>query len=316
MPILYEGSMNSRKRKLSRLLLNLRVHYQLYLMLLPGFVGFLLFGYLPLLGQVMAFQDFDLLGGLFDSKWVGLRWFIEFFHDPYFSRLVRNTLVLGVYSLALGFPMPVILAVLLNEVRFYGFKRFVQSISFLPYFISITVVVSIIWMLFGTGGMIARVLAGFAGERVNILGNPSWFRPLYIGSEIWQYTGYYAIVYLAALAAIDPMLYEAAIVDGANRLQRIWYITLPGLRPTMTILLILSMGRLVDVWFERVFLLYSPATYVTADVIETYVYRRGMINFDFSYATAVGMVQSLLVMFLVVATNTILKMVRSETTLW
>ena len=308
--------MNSRKRKLSRLLLNLRVHYQLYLMLLPGFVGFLLFGYLPLLGQVMAFQDFDLLGGLFDSKWVGLRWFIEFFRDPYFGRLVRNTLVLGVYSLGLGFPMPVILAVLLNEVRLYSFKRFVQSISFLPYFISITVVVSIIWMLFGTGGMIARVLARIAGESVNILGNPSWFRPLYIGSEIWQYTGYYAIVYLAALAAIDPMLYEAAIVDGANRLQRIWYITLPGLRPTMTILLILSMGRLVDVWFERVFLLYSPATYVTADVIETYVYRRGMINFDFSYATAVGMVQSLLVMFLVVATNTILKMVRSETTLW
>ena len=309
-----------KRKGLSKLLFDVRRDYDLYLMILPALAGFIIFGYGPLLGLTIAFKDFNLVKGLGDSPWVGFRWFTEFYHDPYFFRLVRNTVLLGTYNLIWGFPMPIVLALLLNEVRITWFKRLVQSVSFMPYFIAVITVVSIMWMLFRSDGVVNRMVVGITGEHVGFLTDPKWFRTMYIGSDIWQYTGYSATIYLAALTAIDPVLYEAAIIDGANRWQRIWHITLPGLLPTITILLILSLGRIVSVGFERVFLLYSPATYETADVLPTYVYRRGIMGYNYSYATAVGLVDSIAATIMVVAANTILKRIsrKGETTatLW
>jgi len=296
-----------------------RRYYSLYLMVLPGLVGFLIFGYGPMVGLLLAFKDYDLLSGLWGSPWVGLRWFQGFFEDPFFFRLVRNTFLLGTLSLLFGFPMPIILALLLNEVRVTWFKRLVQSISFLPFFIATVVVVGMIHMMFSTDGVINRVLVENGTERVNFLGSPGWFRPLYIGSEVWQFTGYFAILYLAALTRIDPHLYEAAMMDGASRWHRLWYITFPGIMPTISVLFILSLARVVSVGFERVFLLYNPATYETADVIATYVYRRGIIGRNFGYATAVGIFNAVIALVLTVGANTILRRVGSEettATLW
>ena len=305
---------------LSKLLFDIWRDYDLYLMLLPGLAGFILFGYGPMYGLIMAFKDFNLVRGLAESSWVGFRWFIDFYNDPYFFRLIRNTLLLGTFNLMWGFPMPIILALLLNEIRIIWFKRLVQSVSFFPYFIAVITVVSIMWMLFRSDGIVNRILGLFVDQHVGFLTDPAWFRTMYIGSDIWQYTGYFATIYLAALTAIDPVLYEAAIMDGANRWQRIWHITLPGILPTITILFILSVGMIVSVGFERVFLLYSPATYETADVLPTYVYRRGIMGYNFSYATAVGLIDSIAATIMVLSANTILRRLgrrgASTATIW
>lgn len=310
----------AKKKGLSKLLADIWRDYDLYLMLLPGLAGFLLFGYGPMYGLTMAFKDFNLVRGLAESAWVGFRWFDDFYNDPYFFRLIRNTLLLGAFNLVWGFPMPIILALLLNEIRIIWFRRLVQSVSFFPYFIAVITVVSIMWMLFRSDGIVNRILAPFTEEHVGFLTDPAWFRTMYIGSDIWQYTGYFATIYLAALTAIDPVLYEAAIMDGANRWQRIWNITLPGILPTITILFILSVGMIVSVGFERVFLLYSPATYETADVLPTYVYRRGIMGYNFSYATAVGLIDSLAATIMVLSANTILRRIGrgsdSTATIW
>lgn len=305
-----------KRRGLSRLLFDVWRDYDLYLMALPALVGFIVFGYGPMYGLVMAFKDFNLVRGLAESSWVGFKWFNDFYNDPYFFRLIRNTLLLGTYNLIWGFPMPIILALLLNEIRIVWFKRLVQSVSFFPYFIAVITVVSIMWMLFRSDGLVNRILALFIDQHVGFLTDPAWFRTMYIGSDIWQYTGYFATIYLAALTAIDPVLYEAAIMDGANRWHRIWHITLPGILPTITILFILSVGMIVSVGFERVFLLYSPATYETADVLPTYVYRRGIMGYNFSYATAVGLIDSVAATIMVLSANTILRRLsgRSDST--
>ena len=298
-----------KKTGLSKLLFDIWRDYDLYLMALPALAGFIIFGYGPMYGLVMAFKDFNLVRGLAESAWVGFRWFEDFYNDPYFFRLIRNTLLLGTYNLMWGFPMPIILALLLNEIRIRWFKRLVQSVSFFPYFIAVITVVSIMWMLFRSDGIVNRILGLFIDDYVGFLTDPAWFRTMYIGSDIWQYTGYFATIYLAALTAIDPVLYEAAIMDGANRWQRMWHITLPGILPTITILFILSVGMIVSVGFERVFLLYSPATYETADVLPTYVYRRGIMGYNFSYATAVGLIDSIAATIMVLSANTILRRV-------
>lgn len=268
-----------------------------------------------MIGNIIAFQDYSVIGGLLHSHWVGFKHFHEFLSDPYFWKLVRNTVLLNVYHLIFYFPAPILFALLLNELRLPLFKRAVQSITYLPHFLSTAVVVGIIVNFLTIDGLINRLIAALGFEQIKFLSKAEWFRPIYIGSEIWQRTGWGAIIYLAALTGIDPTLYEAAKIDGAGRWKRVIHVTLPCIMPVITILLLLNLGEIMSVGFEKVLLLYTGSTYETADVIQTYVYRRGLLESDFSYAAAVGIFQSVLAFTLVFTANKIVRKV-SETSLF
>lgn len=301
-------------RKMS-LLTRLRREKSLLLMIMPAVIGFLLFSYFPIYGVIIAFQDYDPVFGFFDSDWVGFKHFINFFNDPYFGRIIRNTILLSFYKLLWAFAFPIVFALFLNELRSRIVKRTIQSISYLPHFLSMVVVVGLIQTLFGSNGPINALIHWLGGSNINFLVDPSWFRPMYISSAVWQQTGWDSIIYLAAMSSISSDLYEAVDMDGANRFQKMWHITLPGIRPTIIILLIFAVGHLVGVEFEKVYLLYSPATYSTADVLQTYVYRRGIVGGDFSYAAAIGLFNSVIALILIVTTNYLSKRL-SSTSLW
>jgi len=286
-----------------------RNNWQLYVMILPVLVGFFLFRFYPLYGLQIAFKDYNIVAGVRGSEWVGLENFLKFFEDPFFFRVVKNTVVLGFWTLVISYPLPIAFAVLLNEVKQqHGlFKRVTQSISYLPHFVAVVVIVGLMYDFFSTDGIVNQMAVALTGEKWRILGSSAWFRPLYVGSVVWQGVGWGSIIYLAALTGIPPELYEAAIVDGASRWQRILYVTLPGLLPVISVTLILSVSSIVSVGFERAFLLQQPATYSVSDVIATYVYRRGLIKFDFSYGAAIGFFDSVVAFALVVAANYIVK---------
>lgn len=287
----------------------------LFLMILPVAVGFIIFRYLPLYGIILAFKDYDLIDGYFRSPWVGLKHFRAFFRDPYLYRIVRNTLALGAYGLAWGFAPPIILAIMFQEMRGAVVRRVSQSIAYLPHFIAIVIIVGMLKTLFASTGIVNHGLLAVGFDTINFFGEPRWFRPLYIGSSIWQQVGWGSIVYLAALSGVNTELYEAAYIDGANRVQRIRHVSVPGIVPVITILMILRVGRIVDTNFEKVYLMYSPLIYETADVIETYVYRRGIINRDFSYATAVGLLNSVVAFLFIFGANSLSRRL-SNTSLW
>ncbi len=292
-----------------RLEKDLRNNWQLYVMILPVLVGFFLFRFYPLYGLQIAFKDYNIVAGVRGSEWVGLENFFKFVEDPFFFRVVKNTVVLGFWTLVISYPLPIIFAVLLNEVKQqHGlFKRVTQSISYLPHFVAVVVIVGLIYDFFSFDGIVNQIAVALTGDTVRILGASEWFRPLYVGSVVWQGVGWGSIIYLAALTGIPPELYEAAIVDGASRWQRIKYVTLPGLLPVISVTLILSVSSIISVGFERAFLLQQPATYSVSDVIATYVYRRGLIKFDFSYGAAIGLFDSVVAFALVVAANYIVK---------
>ncbi len=288
----------------------------LYALLIVPVVFVFLFRYLPILGLAIGFTDYDIVGGVFASKWVGLTWFKMLLTSASFPVLLANTLVLSFYSVVFEFPAPVILALSLNEISSPAFKRVAQTVSYLPYFISTVVVVGMMSeMLSPTYGIVNALLARLGVEPVFFMGEPRWFRPLYVISEIWQRMGWNAIIYLAAITTISPDLYEAAQMDGAGRLRRIRHITLPGILPTIVILLLMKLGHFMDVGFEKVLLMYSPATYETADIFDTFVYRRGIGSMDFSFATATGMFKSVISFVLVVSANRISRRL-ADTTLW
>ena len=288
---------------------DLRNNWQLYVMILPVLVGFFLFRFYPLYGLQIAFKDYNIVSGVRGSEWVGLENFFKFVEDPFFFRVVKNTVVLGFWTLVISYPLPIIFAVLLNEVKQqHGlFKRVTQSISYLPHFVAVVVIVGLIYDFFSFDGIVNQIAVALTGDTVRILGASEWFRPLYVGSVVWQGVGWGSIIYLAALTGIPPELYEAAIVDGASRWQRIKYVTLPGLLPVISVTLILSVSSIISVGFERAFLLQQPATYSVSDVIATYVYRRGLIKFDFSYGAAIGLFDSVVAFALVVAANYIVR---------
>ncbi len=292
-----------------RLEREIRNNWQLYVMILPVLVGFFLFRFYPLYGLQIAFKDYNIVAGVRGSEWVGLENFLKFFEDPFFFRVVKNTVVLGFWTLVISYPLPIVFAVLLNEVKQqHGlFKRVTQSISYLPHFVAVVVIVGLMYDFFSSDGIVNQLAVALTGEKWRILGSSTWFRPLYVGSVVWQGVGWGSIIYLAALTGIPPELYEAAIVDGASRWQRILYVTLPGLLPVISVTLILSVSSIVSVGFERAFLLQQPATYSVSDVIATYVYRRGLIKFDFSYGAAIGFFDSIVAFALVVAANYIVK---------
>jgi putative aldouronate transport system permease protein len=288
---------------------------QLYLIFLIPLLYFLIFRYGPMYGLLLAFKDFKIAKGILWSPWVGLKYFREFLSNPYSYKLIRNTVLLRLYQIVFGFPAPIILALLLNELRSNRFKRFVQTTSYLPHFISLVVVCGMIVTFLASDGIVNRIVKFFGGQPFPWLMAPEWFRWIYVGSGIWQDAGWASIIYLAALTAIDPMLYEAAVVDGANRWQRMIHITLPGIAPTLTIMFLLRMGTILTIGYQKILLLYTGATYETADVLGTYIYRRGLLGADFSYATAVGLFQNAVGLLFVVGSNAIAKRV-GETSLW
>ncbi len=285
-----------------RLVRDFRIHKWKYVIVLPVLIYLALFCYKPMYGILIAFQNYRPTLGVKGSQWVGLAQFKSFFQDVYFWRILRNTFAISGLSILFGFPMPILLALMLNEVRSKWFKRTVQTVSYMPYFVSTVVVCSLIRAFCSSKGVFNDVIALFGGTRMDLLYKSEYFYPIYILSGIWQSVGWDSIIYLAALSGIDQEQYEAARVDGAGRLRQMVSITLPGLAPTIVILFILRMGGILNVGYEKILLLYQPLTYEVADVISTYVYRRGIVETNFSYSTAVGLFNSVVnVVFLLTA---------------
>jgi len=287
----------------------------LYLMVLPVILFYILFHYKPMYGAIIAFQDYNPRQGVTGSEWVGFDQFIRFFTSPYFGRLVKNTLLLSVYGIIFGFPAPIILALLLNELRAKRFKKTVQTITYLPHFISLVVVTGIIKDFTQSTGLINDIIVMFGGERSSLIQNPALYRTIYIVSDIWQGIGWGSIIYLSALSGVDQQLYEAASIDGAGRWKQLIHVTLPGIAPTIVIMLIMRMGQLLGTGYEKTILLYNEATYETADVIASYIYRVGILERNWSYSTAIGLFNSVINLALLIATNKISRRV-SETSLW
>lgn len=280
----------------------------LYLMFLPVLAYFIIFKFWPMAGLVIAFKKFNPIDGMWGSPWVGMRYFTQFFGSVYFWRLLRNTIVINMYGLVFVFTAPIILALLLNEVENRFFKRVVQTISYLPHFISTVIIVSMaVQFMSPSNGIINNVIAALGGERIYFLSKPQLFWGIYTSIDIWRSIGWGSIIYMAAITNIDQQMYEAAIIDGAGRWKQLWHITLPCLLPTVMVLLILRIGHFMQVGFEPILLMYNTNTYETADVIETYVYRQGLQSANYSYATAVGMFQSIIGFVLVVLTNKVSK---------
>ena len=276
-----------------------------YLLILPVLAYFIIFCYKPMYGLVIAFQDFRANLGISRSEWVGLRQFKTFFGDPYFFRLLRNTLSISFLNIIFGFPAPIILALLLNEIKNVAFKRTVQTITYMPYFISMVVVASLIRVYTTGDGIFSQIAIHFGGTGKSYLMYSQYFYPIYVISDIWQHIGWNSIIYLAALAGIDQEQYEAAIIDGAGRFRRMLSVTLPNLLPIIMVLFILRMGGILNVGFEKIILLYNPNIYQVSDVISTFVYRRGIQDAAYSYATAVGLFNSVVNIVFLVAANSL-----------
>ena len=288
----------------------------LYLLFLPVLVYYIMFAYAPMFGLVIAFKDYNVFKGIWASKWVGFKYFTQFFESRFFFRLIRNTFLISFYGLIFGFPAPIILALLLNEQKDGLFKRAVQTISYLPHFISTVVLVSMfVQFLSVNNGLINNLVEAFGGTRTYFLGDPKYFRTLYTSLGIWRGIGWGSIISLAALPNVSPELYEACLIDGGGRLRQTWHITLPGISNTIIIMLIFRVGELLSVGSETILLMYNEAIYETADVISTYVYRRGLINAEYSFGAAVGLFNSIIGLILVSTTNALSKRF-SETSLW
>lgn len=283
----------------------LRKDWQLYTLAILPLAFFLIFRYLPMAGNVIAFRQFRPGGSIFGERWVGLRYVEMFLSDPKFWQVFSNTLVLGLLTLLIVFPLPIILALMLNELRSARVKKLVQTISYLPHFMSIVIVAGVVLQMTSIRGTFNQVITAFGGAAIPFMQQPEWFRTIYIGSEVWQTVGWGTILYLAALSTIDPQLYEAARVDGANRWKQTWHVTLPGIRPTMIVLLILNIGTFMAVGFEKILLIYNPLLYPTADVLSTYLYRVGIGGGQFSYAAAIGLFEAIIGLILILGANTL-----------
>ena len=288
----------------------------LYFMFLPVLIYYIVFCYSPMYGLIIAFKNFSPYKGMWKSPWVGLDHFKDFINSVYFGRLVRNTITINLYDLLVGFPIPIILALFINEVKNEKFKRSVQTVVYLPHFISTVIICGmLVAFLSPSSGMINNFRQFLGREPVHYLAEPQWFKTIYVWSGIWQHAGWGSIIYLAALSGIDLELYEAATVDGASNWQKLLHITIPGILPTIIIMLILRIGSMFSIGFEKIMLLYNPTTYETADVISTYVYRIGILGGNFSYSTAIGLFNSIINFILLITFNKISKQL-TEISLW
>lgn len=317
---LYADSGGGKKQEsyFGRLFKMIGANKSLYIMILPVLAFYIIFCYKPMYGAIIAFKDFSPALGIWESPWTtsfGLQNFIDFFSNDYFGRILTNTVTISISTIIFGFPAPIILALLINELRKKYFARIVQTISYMPHFISLVVVCSIIKEFTSDSGAITHLFSFFGYEKVSMLQYPGLFVPIYVVSDIWQSVGWGSIIYLAALSGIDQNLYEAAKIDGAGRWKQVWHVTLPCLVPTIMVLLILRLGGIMNVGFEKIILLYHPAIYDTSDVISSYVYRKGIQQFSYSFSTAVGLFNSVINFFFLILSNWISKKVNNSS-LW
>ena len=287
----------------------------LYIMVIPVLLFYILFHYKPMYGTIMAFMDYNPRLGFEGSEWIGFENFARFFKSPYCMQVIGNTLLLSVYGIVIGFPAPIILALLLNELKSPNYKKLVQTITYLPHFISLVVVTGIVKDFTMSTGLITDIVVFFGGERQSLIQNPDLYRTIYIASDIWQGIGWGSIIYLSALAGISEDLYEAASIDGANRWKKLLNVTIPGITPTIVTMLILRLGQVLGSNYEKTILLYTDATMKTADVISSYVYRVGLLDRDWGYSAAVGLFNSVINLTLLLITNKISKKL-TETSLW
>lgn len=277
--------------------------YELYLFLLPAIIYFIVFQYVPMYGVLIAFKDFTPSLGILGSPWVGFENFTRFFDSYQFWDLIKNSLGLSIFQLIIGFPMPIIIALLLNQMIHEKYKRFVQTVIYAPHFISIVVLAGMVFVFFSDKGLINSVVTLFGGKAITFMSEPSWFKPLYIGSGVWQETGWACIVYLAALAGVSPEIHEAATMDGANKWQRILHVDIPAIMPTAIILLILSVGNLMNLGFEKAYLMQTPLNQPAAEIIPTYVYKVGLQQAEYSFGAAVGLFNSVVNLILLFIVN-------------
>ncbi len=299
-----------------RLAENIRNHPLLYVLALPVVAYYLIFNYYPMYGVLMAFQDFKPALGIWGSKWVGLKHFEKFIGGIYFWRLVRNTLSINLGMLLVGFPIPILFALLLNEIPHRGFQRVTQTVTYMPHFISSVVVCGLMLQFCGSNGILTRVLAALGlTPQTNLFTVPSLFQPLYIGMNVWKNMGWDSIIFFAALTSVDSELHEAAQIDGAGRWRRMLHVTLPAIMPTVVILLIMRIGNLMSLGWDQIILLYNERVYETADVISTYVYRMGLTKFEYSFGSAVGLLNSVINVILLMGANALSRKV-NETSLW
>ena len=298
-----------------RLWQNMKRHKGLYLMILPVVAFYLIFCYYPMYGAQIAFRDYTPKLGIFHSPWAGLKHFREFFDSVYFGRLIRNTIRINLKNLIFGFPAPILFALLLNEVKGQKFKKVVQTVSYMPHFISTVVIAGMILQFTATDGVLTWVMTLFGYPKQNLMLNPDLFQPIYVISDIWQGLGWGSIIYIAAISGINAELYEAARMDGAGRFKQMWHVTLPGILPTIITMFILRVGNMMNLGFEKIILLYNSSIYETADVISTYVYRKGLVDQSYSFSTAVGLFNSLINLLLLFVANKLCKRL-TEHSLW
>lgn len=296
----------TRSEKYQHLKNHIKNNKWLYILTIPGIAYFLIFKYAPMYGIIIAFKDYVPILGIGGSKWVGLENFRDFFINPDFFRIMGNTLILSFLNITLTFPAPIILALLLNEIRSSIYKRVVQTMVYVPHFLSWTIVVSLTFVLFSiNGGAVTELVQHLTGREIDFLADPNWFRPMIILQEIWKGVGWGTIIYLAALSGVDQEQYEAAIMDGAGRFQRVWHITLPAIRSTVVIMLILKVGSILSTGFDQIYLMTNALNRPVADVFDTYVYMMGITQGAYSYSTAVGLFKSVIGIILVLSTNKI-----------
>ena len=310
-----EGDVKLKRKELSPFQ-KMKKNYQLYLLILPTFIYFIIFRYVPMYGVMMAFKDFVASKGIMGSPWVGLKHFDRFFNSFQFEALIKNTIGLSVYQLLITFPIPIIIALMLNQLAREKVKKFIQTVIYAPYFISTVVLVGMLHIFLSpSSGFINNIIQAFGGEPIYFFSSPKWFQPLYILSSVWQGTGWATVIYMAALSGVDTQLHEAAIVDGASKFKRILTVDVPAIMPVIIIQLILSIGNVMNVGFEKAFLMQSPLNLDTSEIIGTYIYKVGLQQAQYSFSTAVGLFNAVINVILLVTVNKIVKKF-SESSLW
>ncbi len=297
-----------KNKRTTESLLRMQKHKLLYLMVLPGLVYFIIFKYFPMGGLVIAFQDYQAFQGITGSPWVGMKHFIRLFTEPTFFMLLRNTLVLFALNIVIFFPLPIILALMLNEVRKMFFKNIIQTIIYIPHFMSWVIIVSISYVFLTVdGGVLNEMIAALGGEKISFLTSPQWLRTVYIGQVIWKELGWSTIIYLSAITVVDTQLYEAAEMDGAGRLRKTWHVTLPAIRPVIITLLILKIGSTLDLGFEHMYLLLNSLNREVAEIFDTYIYTAGLKNGQLSFSTTVGLFKGVVGLILIMFSNRLAK---------
>lgn len=310
------SSKSLKEKKRQQTLRLMKSNYMLYLFLLPALTYIFLFHYMPMYGVQIAFKNFSPSAGIWGSPWVGTKWFDLFFSSPRFVQILGNTLSISFYSLAAGFPIPIILAIALHNLPNIYMKKIAQTVTYMPHFISVVVLVGMLSaFLSPRSGFVNTIIKSVGGEAIYFMGEPKWFYHLYVWSGVWQNAGWNSIIYMAALSGVSPELHESSIIDGANKLQRIWHIDVPSIVPTMVIMLILNFGRVMSVGFEKVFLMQNSLNVNVAEVISTYTYKIGLVQAEFSYSTAIGLFNNVINFILVVVVNRIARKL-SDTSLW